>query len=101
MEFKNVKEVINFLFELGDPATVIFVDSIEGNIDTYKEELRKALYQLCDMLGMEDLYLYPNKDKEADQMAPILAVLTACLVYIAVFVGVSWAKDKINDWDDK
>ena len=66
MEFKNVKEVINFLFELGDPATVIFVDDIEGNIDNYKEELRKALYQLCDMLGMEDLYLYPNKDKEAD-----------------------------------
>ena len=34
-------------------------------------------------------------------MAPILAVLIACLVYIAVFVGVSWVKDKINDWDDK
>lgn len=50
MEFKNVKEVINFLFELGDPATVIFVDDIEGNIDNYKEELRKRLksirYQL-------------------------------------------------------
>ena len=66
MEFKNVKEVINFLFELGDPATVIFVDGIEGNIDNYKEELRKALYPLCDMLGMEDLYLYPSKNKEAD-----------------------------------
>ena len=66
MEFKNVKEVINFLFELGDPATVIFVDGIEGNIDSYKEQLREALYQLCDMLGMEDLYLYANKNKEDD-----------------------------------
>lgn len=34
-------------------------------------------------------------------MKPIIAVLTACLVYIVVFTGVSWAKDKINDWDDK
>lgn len=66
MEFKNVKEVINFLFELSDPLTVIFVDDIEGNIDNYKKELRKALYPLCDMLGMEDLYLRHNKDKEAD-----------------------------------
>lgn len=66
MEFKNVKEVIDFLFVLGDPATVIFIDGIEGNIDNYKEKLREALYQLCDMLGMEDLYLYPNKDKEDD-----------------------------------
>ena len=66
MEFKNVKEVINFLFELGDPSTVIFVDGIEGNIDNYKEQLRKALYQLCDMLGMEDLYICFNKNKEAD-----------------------------------
>lgn len=33
-------------------------------------------------------------------MKPILAVLIACLVYIVVFVGVSWAKDKINDWKD-
>ena len=36
--------------------------------------------------------------KESDQMQPILAVLVACLVYI---VGVSWAKDKFNDWSDK
>lgn len=34
-------------------------------------------------------------------MKPILVFLVVCLVYIAVFVGVSWAKDKINDWDDK
>lgn len=33
-------------------------------------------------------------------MQPILVVLVACLVYIVVFVGVSWAKDKFNDWSD-
>lgn len=66
MEFENVKEVIDFLFELGDPATMIFVDGRDGNIDDYKEELREALYQLCDLLGMEDLYLRSSKDKETD-----------------------------------
>lgn len=34
-------------------------------------------------------------------MKPVLVVLIACLVYIVVFVGVSWVKDKINDWNDK
>lgn len=34
-------------------------------------------------------------------MQPILAVLVACLVYIVVFVGVSLAKDKFNNWSDK
>lgn len=34
-------------------------------------------------------------------MKTVLAVLVACLVSVVVFVGVSWAKDKINDWDDK
>lgn len=33
-------------------------------------------------------------------MQPILAVLVAYLVYIVVFIGVSWAKDKFNDWSD-
>lgn len=63
MEFENVREVIDFLFELSDPATMIFVDGRDGNIDDYKEELGEALYQLCDMLGMEDLYLSkPSKE---------------------------------------
>ena len=63
MEFENVREVIVFLFELGDPETMIFVDGRDGNIDDYKEELREALYQLCDMLGMKDLYLSkPSKE---------------------------------------
>lgn len=34
-------------------------------------------------------------------MEPVLVVLIACLVYIVVFVGVSWVKDKIDDWNDK
>lgn len=34
-------------------------------------------------------------------MKPILVGLIASLIYIVVFVGVSWAKDKFNDWSDK
>ena len=63
MEFENVREVIDFLFEIADPSTMIIVEGRGATIDDYKEELREALYQLSDMLGMEDLYLSkPNKE---------------------------------------
>lgn len=63
MEFENVREVIDFLFELADSSTMIFVDGRDATIDDYKEELGEALYQLSDMLGMEDLYLSkPSKE---------------------------------------
>lgn len=52
MEFENVKEVIDFLFELADPSTMIIVEGRDATIDDYKEELHEALYQLSDMLGM-------------------------------------------------
>lgn len=63
MEFENVREVIDFLFELSDPSTMIIVEGRDATIDDYKEELGEALYQLSDMLGMEDLYLSkPSKE---------------------------------------
>lgn len=63
MEFENVREVIDFLFELADPSTMIIVEGRDATIDDYKEELSEALYQLSDMLGMEDLYLgKPSKE---------------------------------------
>lgn len=101
MEFENVKDAIKFMLELSEKGTTIKTNGVGSTIDDYKELYREALYSMCDLLGMQDLYLEPNKDKGADQMQPILAVLVACLVYIVVFVGVSWAKDKFNDWSDK
>ena len=101
MEFKNVKDAIQFMLELSEKGTMMKTNGIDSTIEDYKEVYREALYSMCDLLGVEDLYLKPKEDKEADQVEPTLAVLIACLVYIAVFVGVSWAKDKINDWDDK
>ena len=42
---------------------MIIVEGRDATIDDYKEELSEALYQLCDMLGMEDLYLSkPSKE---------------------------------------
>ena len=45
MEFKNVKEIINFLYELADPSTKI----IDEN---FKAELEEALHQMSDKLGI-------------------------------------------------
>lgn len=37
MEFENVREVIDFLFELGDPETMIFVDGRDARLMTTKK----------------------------------------------------------------
>lgn len=97
MEFENVRDAIQFMLELSEKGATMKTNGVGSTIDDYKELYREALYSACDHLGMEDLYL----NKESDQMQPILAVLIACLVYIVVFIGVSWAKDKFNDWRDK
>ena len=99
MEFENVKDAIKFMLELSEKGATMKTNRVDSTIDDYKEMYRESLYSMCDLLGMQDLYL--EEDKGADQMQPILAVLVACLVYIVVFVGVSWAKDKFNDWSDK
>lgn len=52
MEFKNVKEIINFLYELADPSTKIIVKDRETTIDDFKEELEEALHQMSDKLGI-------------------------------------------------
>lgn len=63
MEFENVKEALKYMLELSNPGTMIIVKGRETTIDDYKEEYSEALYQLCDMLGMEDLYLSkPSKE---------------------------------------
>lgn len=100
MEFETVKEAIQFMLELSEKGATMKTNGVDSTIDDYKEMYRETLYSMCDLLGMQDLYLEPSEDEGADQMQPILAVLVACLVYIVVFVGVSWAKDKFNDWSD-
>lgn len=41
-------------------------NGVDSTIDDYKEMYSEALYSMCDLLGMQDLYLEPNKDKGAD-----------------------------------
>ena len=98
MEFETVKDAIQFMLELSEKGATMKTNGVDSTIDDYKEMYRETLYSMCDLLGMQDLYL--EEDKGAEQMQPILAVLVACLVYIVVFVGFSWAKDKFNDWID-
>ena len=43
MEFKNVKEIINFLYELADPSTKIIDENGDMTIDNFKAELEEAL----------------------------------------------------------
>lgn len=52
MEFKNVKEIINFLYELADPSTKIIDENGDMTIDNFKAELEEALNQMSDKLGI-------------------------------------------------
>lgn len=66
MEFKNVKDAIQFMLELSEKGTMMQTNGIDSTIEDYKEVYREALYSMCDLLGVEDLYLKPKEDKEAD-----------------------------------
>ena len=48
MEFKNVKEIINFLYKLADPSTKIIDENGDMTIDNFKAELEEALNQMSD-----------------------------------------------------
>ena len=52
MEFKNVKEIIDFLYELADPSTKIINEKGKTTIDYFKAELEEALNQMSDKLGI-------------------------------------------------
>ena len=66
MEFENVKEAIRFMLELSEEGTTMKTNGVDFTIDDYKEMYREALYSMCDLLGMTNLYLEPNEDKGAD-----------------------------------
>lgn len=40
------------------------------------------------------------KKYERRVMEPVLAVLIGCLIYVAVFILVSWLKDLFTNWRD-
>lgn len=66
MEFETVKDAIQFMLELSEKGSTMQTNGVDSTIDDYKEMYSEALYSMCDLLGMQDLYLEPNKDKGAD-----------------------------------
>ena len=64
MEFENVREAIQFMLELSEQGSTMKTNGVDSAIDDYKELYREALYSMCDLLGMQDLYL--EEDKGAD-----------------------------------
>ena len=57
MEFETVKEAIQFMLELSEKGATMKTNGVDSTIDDYKEMYREKLYSMCDLLGMEDLYL--------------------------------------------
>ena len=57
MEFETVKEAIQFMLELSEKGATMKTNGVDSTIDDYKEMYRETLYSMCDLLGMQDLYL--------------------------------------------
>ena len=57
MEFETVKDAIQFMLELSEKGSTMKTNGVDSTIDDYKEMYRETLYSMCDLLGMEDLYL--------------------------------------------
>lgn len=64
MEFETVKDAIQFMLDLSEKGATMKTNGVGSTIDDYKEMYRETLYSMCDLLGMEDLYL--EEDKGAD-----------------------------------
>lgn len=64
MEFENVRDTIQFMLELSEKGSAMQTNCVDSTIDDYKEMYRETLYSMCDLLGMQDLYL--EEDKGAD-----------------------------------
>lgn len=59
MEFDSVREAMEFLISYNEsPRKNIKVDGHEPSFENLQEANREALYSVCDLLGMSDLYLH-------------------------------------------
>lgn len=61
MNFENVRDAIQFMLELSEKRATMKTNGVDSTIDDYKEMYRETLYSMCDLLGMQDLYLEENK----------------------------------------
>lgn len=61
MEFENVREAIKFMLELSEKGATMKTNGVDSTIEDYKEMYRETLYSMCDLPGMQDLYLEEDK----------------------------------------
>ena len=67
MEFESVEEVLEFLLDINNQENEMKVATVnpdgtrssfkKATLEDYKESNREAVYALCDMLGLEKVYL--------------------------------------------
>lgn len=74
MEFESVEEALEFLLDVNHQdndmkVAVVNADGTRSNfkkatLEDYKESNREAIYALCDMLGLEKVYLNKWEDEK-------------------------------------
>ncbi|PAY26020.1 hypothetical protein [Ligilactobacillus salivarius] len=73
MEFESVEEALGFLLDTNHQGNEMRVATVnpdgtrsdfkKATLKDYKESNREAVYALCDMLGLEKVYLVTNGRK--------------------------------------
>ena len=74
MEFESVEEALEFLLDVNHQGNEMRVATVnpdgtrrgskKATLEDYKESNREAIYALCDMLGLEKVYLDKWEDKK-------------------------------------
>ena len=79
MEFESVEEVLEFLLDINinHQGNEMRVDTVnpdgtrsdfkKATLEDYKESNREAVYALCDMLGLEKVYLDRWEDEKVGE----------------------------------
>lgn len=74
MEFETVEEALEFLLDINNQENEMRVANVnpdgtrsdfkKATLEDYKETNREAVYALCDMFGLEKVYLDRLKDEK-------------------------------------
>lgn len=63
MEFETVKECLEMLLDLNNTENELQVDGKLGTINDLKDFNFELIVNMCDLLGLESLYLGIDTDK--------------------------------------
>ena len=63
MEFETVKECLEMLLDLNNTENELLVDGKLGTINDLKDFNFELIVNMCDLLGLESLYLGIDTDE--------------------------------------